>query len=115
MLIHIFDMRRLKSSLTILLAICMIGYSSVWAFESHEVELNEVGSVVVTLMDEQPVDQHSSGDSPCDHSCHAYAHMLAVSEKSAHLYNMNKTVVLRDCSQNTISMTVSPDLRPPRV
>ena len=107
---RVFDMRRLKSSLTILLMICMIGYGSAWAFESHADEAD----LTIALVGNQSVDQHSADSRACDHQCHASAHMLAMCRHTIHLFSSNKTIEPMEFSQSFTSFIVSPDLKPPR-
>jgi len=107
-------MAGIRKSITFLLMICMIGYGSAWAFESHAVEMDEVDSVI-TLIDKQSVDQHVSDNDACDHCCHAFAHMLALCAQSVYPLHSNKTFELQRLSQNFPSLIVSPDIKPPRV
>ncbi len=107
-------MIRLKTSILTLLILCIIGYGSAWAFESHAIEADEINPVTA-LSSEQVVDQHSADSKICDHSCHAFAHMMALCMQNSVSYNANKTAETVSFSQNLISLTLSPDRRPPRV
>ncbi len=107
-------MKRLKTSILTLLMLCIIGYGSAWAFEAHAIVADEIDSITVPY-DEQSVDQHKADNKICDHSCHAFAHMLALSTQNSILYSANKTGETVRFSQNLTSLVLSPDRRPPRV
>ncbi len=107
-------MKRLKTSILTLLMLCIIGYGSAWAFESHAIEADEINSVTA-LSDKQAVDQHSADSKICDHSCHAFAHMLALCMQNAISYDTNKSSETVNFSQNLISHILTPNRRPPRV
>jgi hypothetical protein len=111
-------MTPLKRVLILLLAGCMIGYGNAWAFESHIVKNMEFGVIdfhADSQIDHQNTEHHDSEKSPCDHCCHASAHMLALCARSNFQISNQRTHLFPALSQEFVSHIGSLAFKPPRV
>ena len=92
------------------LIICIFGYGSVWAFDSHAGTPEQHESHVSTQYNLADGDDHSS----CDHCCHAASHMTGLwsGQAMAYVQAANKVVPFNHPSYHFLP-TDPPD-HPPR-
>jgi len=107
-----------------MLVICTLGYSSVWAYDGHAVVIDEHASAVQVDNIQLHVhvgetstheDTNAITDTACDHCGHISAHLQAIFSQSGYLISISRQSELLEFSETFVSYIVSPDLRPPRV
>lgn len=101
----------LKRLLSIWLFICVLGYGTVWAFDSHLHEPAQPQGAVV-LADHAIDGEGQTGG--CDHCCHATAHVLALwASMSPAESILAHTASVPYLPRPSFALTSPPD-RPPR-
>jgi hypothetical protein len=101
----------LKRFLMIWLIISTLGYGSVWAFDGHIDTVAEHQDVVGDV-DHAPTDNEDHP--PCDHCCHASAHLMALwSDQFATAYPGSGTGYTPYLQSLSFNITSPPD-RPPQ-
>lgn len=112
-----------KKYLLYILVLCTLGYGSAWAYDIHAVESEYLDTsdrlipVYANSGDHFPDQTATAPDQTttiCDHSCHAYLHMLAIVLQNTYLLSWHKTSQRPNSTPEFISLIVSPDRRPPR-
>ena len=111
-------MMRLKKYLLAVLVLCTLGYSSAWAYDIHAIADDHLDSSDQLIASQSNNTDHSPGQTEtakiCDHSCHAFAHMLAIATQNVSLYSCNKNIQRMDVAEALVSLTINPHQRPPR-
>jgi hypothetical protein len=110
-------MAGLRKILLFTLVICTLGYGSAWAYDGHAVDIDKDVKVTVVSISsgDQSSEQSSSADVICDHCGHVTAHLQAIFPQNGYLCSVNQSSELLELSEDLTSLSVSPDLRPPRV
>jgi len=80
----LYDARMFRRLLTLWLIVSALGYNTAWAFDGHLTHLDSQlpstaaggDHLAQAATPADPVSDHEQG--PCDHCCHASAHMLGL-------------------------------------
>lgn len=109
--------------LKILLCLCLLVSSSAWAFDGHALvadtlfdEADSASQPLAFLPDHTPdkSPSHAGDKACCDHCCHISAHLQAIFADGFSLPVNNTAVERAELNSVLPSISLSPDLRPPR-
>ncbi len=127
-----------RKILLLLLILCTLGYSNAWAYDGHVITeqietLEKTALSLVPASHSAIVDENHSADThtaqhsqqqtneqaihadkACDHCCHISAHLQAIFNQHYFITHIKHASTALDFSENFISLSSSPDLRPPR-
>jgi hypothetical protein len=100
----------LRRVLISILALAILGYGSTWAFAGPGFDAAEHS--LAALQGASADADHT--DTPCDHRCHASAHMLALHLRPPTLVPPEADRPVGDTVRSVASHPLAPPLRPPR-
>lgn len=100
----------LRRVLVSLLALAILGYGGAWAFAGPGFDVAEHS---VAALHGAPADADHAG-TPCDHRCHASAHMLALHQRTPTLVPPKADQPIHTAGRSVASNPLAPPLRPPR-
>ena len=97
----------MKRLIHIVVAVCILVSQSAWAF--YDIELDSHPEQVQS----QHIDQYSQADEPCDHFCHANAHMVGLLQDTNLIQFTAITTKVTMVNNLTSSMSYQPPTPPP--
>jgi len=110
---------QLKKYLTYVLVFCTLGYGSAWAYDIHTVDAEHLDASDHLIPVYVNNNDHASGQTEtttvCDHSCHAFSHMLAIAPQNICSFNYQRSRPRADITPALVSLVITPDRKPPRV
>jgi len=110
---------QLKKYLLYVLVLCTLGYGSAWAYDIHAVEsdhLDPTDHLIPLFVDNAShASNQTASTTVCDHSCHAFAHMLAIATQNSWQVSSYKITPRLNNAPAFVSLIISPVQRPPRV
>ncbi len=101
---------KLKHVLILMLTLCILGYSAVWAGtiqSEHSTDSEQHHS-----QDVETTPEHANHDVDSDHCCHASAHLVGLLVNGL-TYQNTGTQVVPDSQFPFYSRNISPPYRPP--
>jgi len=101
-----------RKSVAAAIVLCLVGLSTVWAFDAHAVDVSQPERLV-DVSDTAPLsDKHGHND---DHSCHGGAHLVGIDQSLRLTLPVTQSAPQSLFSGSFfISQTSPPPLRPPQ-